>query len=82
MQIEINDDIIKEFEYIIKLKNEAGTPFLMNDVPALINHVLFSIAEGSRCPGSWERSIVQSLGLIADCDAHYQHRHCYGEIQL
>jgi|GEM_PF-1387437 len=74
MQIHIDDDIIREFEYILKLHRRSGQPLLAENVEGLINYTLQAIARGSKDPDSWEREIAQKLGLIADYDAHYSHR--------
>lgn len=38
---------------------------------------LASIADGSRRPGSWERSLLERMGLVTD-DEHYSYRPHYG----
>lgn len=53
----------------------------MGSVEALVDYVLGSIADGSRRPGSWERELLEMLGLVADCEEHHQYRARYGKAQ-
>ena len=78
MQIEINDDVAREFEYIVQLHQEHGAPAKMENIEMLINHILTHVANGSRRPGSWERGLLVHLGLVADCDEHHQYRSNFG----
>ncbi|MDD2723800.1 MAG: hypothetical protein PHH59_07230 [Methylovulum sp.] len=79
MQIHIDDDIIREFEYILKLHRRSGQPLLAENVEGLINYALLAIARGSKDPDSWEREIAQKLGLIVDHDSHYSPRGRFGK---
>ena len=81
MQIEIDDDLTREFEYIVQLHQAHGAPAKMENIEMLINYALTCIADGSRRPGSWERGLIQKMGLVADCDEHYEYRATYGELQ-
>ena len=78
MQITISPEVLKEFEYMVKLHREHGAINQCENVPDLVNYVLASIADGSRRPGSWERAMLDSMGLVADCDDHRQYRAEYG----
>ena len=78
MNIEINEHVQKEFEYIVELHQKYGASNKMNNVEDLINFVLASVADGSRRPGSWERDLLHPMGLIVDCDEHHQHHSEYG----
>jgi len=40
---------------------------------------LSSVADGSRRPGSWERQMLQMMGLVASSDEHSEYREGYGE---
>lgn len=79
MKIEINDIIIKELNYMVALHQQHGPNHHWKNVEQLVAVVLSSIADGSRRPGSWERSLLQSMGLVADCEEHHCYRTNYGE---
>jgi hypothetical protein len=38
-----------------------------------VGFILYSMADGSRRPGSWERQMLQSIGLVAECEEHQQY---------
>lgn len=79
MQVRLDPDTVKEFEYIVKLHAQHGAPNPMASVEELVSFVLSSIADGSRRPGSWEREFVERMGLIADTPLHEQYRATPGE---
>jgi len=79
MKIEMNDDVIREFQYMAKLATKHGSPANMNTAEEIIAYVFSSVADGSRRPGSWERQMLESMGLVANCDAHQEYRVQYGE---
>jgi hypothetical protein len=72
--IEIDAGVRKELEYLVELHARYGAPMPMPSVEALAQYVLASIADGSRRPGAWERQMLESLGLVADCAEHHQYR--------
>ncbi|WP_043682839.1 MULTISPECIES: hypothetical protein [Burkholderiales] len=78
MQITVNSSVLKELEYIVELHRTHSAPNPMDSVAVLIGFVLASVADGSRRPGSWERGMLEQMGLIADCDEHYTYRAQYG----
>lgn len=78
MQIEIPDHVAREFAYIVELHGRYGAPCTASSVDDLVRYILSSIADGSRRPGSWERSLLLALGLVAECDEHNQYRTEYG----
>lgn len=77
MQITLSSGVQAEFEYMLKLGRDGSIPF--RTVEDLAAYILTSIADGSRRPGSWERGLLERMGLVADCDAHYVYRATYGE---
>jgi hypothetical protein len=79
MKIKIDSGVLKEFEYMVELHKEYGAALEMDSVECLVNYVLMSIADGSRRPGSWERQMLCSMGLIAECQAHEVYRNQYGK---
>ena len=78
MQIEINDDVARELAYMVQLHQAHGAPAKMENIEMLINYALTCVADGSRRPGSWERELIQRMGLVADCDEHHQYRPNFG----
>lgn len=73
MQITIAPDVFQELEYIVRLHREHGAPNPMESVEQLVAFVLASVADGSRRPGSWERQLLEMMGLVAETDAHQVH---------
>lgn len=78
MQVTIDRDVLKEFQYIVDLHRKHGAANPFDSVDGLIAYVLASVADGSRRPGAWERSMLESMGLVAYCDEHEQYRAHYG----
>jgi len=78
MKIEIHPEALKEFEHMVSLHQQCGAPNPMGSVEDLIGFVLASVADGSRRPGSWERQMLEQMGLVADCSEHQDYRSQYG----
>ena len=78
MKIEINESVLAEFEYMVQLHQEYGAPNAMPDVKTLVGYILASVADGSRRPGSWERQMLNSMGLVAETEKHECYRGFYG----
>ena len=81
MKIEIEENILTEFEYMLELFKKYGSahdPHGDLTTEELISYILSSIAAGSRRPGSWERGMLDAMGLVADCEEHYVYRSQYG----
>lgn len=76
--VQISPQVLKELEYIVQLHAKHGAPTPVNSVNELVDFVLASVADGSRRPGSWERSILESMGLVADTGEHQVYRSHYG----
>jgi hypothetical protein len=72
--LEIDAGVRDELEYLVALHRRYGAPRPVTSVEALACYVLASIADGSRRPGAWERQILESLGLVADCLEHHRYR--------
>jgi hypothetical protein len=79
MSVAINPQVEKELTYMVKLHKQAGAPNPVGSVEDLVNQVLTFVADGSRRPGSWERGMLEQMGLIADCDEHLEYRQAYGD---
>jgi len=80
MKIEIDSEVLKELEYIIELhkKYNADAYEEKTDVTLLVNYILRGVADGHRRPGSWEREIVNKLGLTVECEETNEYRQSYG----
>jgi hypothetical protein len=78
MNVEINPEVLKEFQYLVHLHKRHGAPNAFDNVADLIAYVLAAVADGSRRPGAWERSMLESMGLVAECDEHQQYRAHHG----
>lgn len=72
--ITLNDAVAAELAYMVELHQKHGAPNPMESVDDLVAYVLASVADGSRRPGSWERQMLESMGLVADTDAHQDYR--------
>ncbi|MGZ6393928.1 MAG: hypothetical protein ACXWQA_07010 [Pseudobdellovibrionaceae bacterium] len=78
MQIEISGGLYSEFEYLHELLKKGSSSGLEFDTPQeLIAYALCSIANGSRRPVSWERGMLESMGLVASCPEHFEYRQAY-----
>lgn len=77
-QVSIHPRIYAELEYMVQLHQKYGAPCRVESVDDLVLCVLRAVADGSRRPGSWERGVVEALGLIADTAEHYVYRSNYG----
>ena len=78
LQVEISTDTYRELLRISELHHRYGAPNPQDTVADLVRYVLASVADGSRRPGSWERQMLEMMGLVADCDAHHEYREGYG----
>lgn len=78
ISVQIDAAVYSEFVYMCELAAEHGSGAGYTDPSQLIAYVLSSVADGSRRPGSWERQMLEMMGLVADCDAHYEYRSSYG----
>ena len=82
MQIEIDNEIYSELEYLITLLKKSDNAEAVETPTDLINYILSGFADGSRRPGSWERGMLESMGIVADCAEHQVYRQEYGEPKL
>ncbi|HDZ9263653.1 TPA: hypothetical protein RUZ02_003457 [Vibrio cholerae] len=81
MEITLNKHVQAELEYLVELHRAHGAPNQHDSVESLVAYVLAAVADGSRRPGSCERSMLDMMGLVADCDEHHQYRSTYGKIE-
>ena len=78
MRVTIDDAVLAELQHIVDLHRKHGAPNPFDDVESLVGFVLASVADGSRWPGAWERSMLEAMGLVADCPEHHRYRAGYG----
>lgn len=78
MQFTIDPEYLEEFEYIVQLHQKRGAPRTIESVQDLLIIVMREIAEGSRCPNTYKRSVLEAMGLVADGPEHQVHRDEYG----
>lgn len=78
MKIEVHPEVLKELEYIVQLHVAHGAPNPQDSVESLVNYILASVADGSRRPGAWERSMLEMMGLVANGEEHSHYRANYG----
>lgn len=73
------DGCTAEFIYMAELLNRCETTAAHHrHYHDIIYQVLYAVADGSRRPGSWERGMLESMGLAADCAEHQVYRIEYG----
>jgi hypothetical protein len=78
MRVTIDNGVLAELQHIVDLHREHGAPNPFDDVESLVGFVLASVADGSRRPGAWERTVLEAMGVVADCPEHHLHRADYG----
>ena len=80
LTITINPHIKKELEFLFKsLKEDENSHFEFESTEHLINYILSCVADGSRRPGAWERTMLQMMGLVPDNEIFNNYRKEYGE---
>lgn len=77
--LNLPEGVKAELDYLVKLHNEHGAPNRFNSIESLLEYVASAVADGSRRPGSWERTIVEQMGLIPDTAELLEYRTQYGE---
>lgn len=78
MQVTINPSVLKELQYIVELHRKHGAANPFEDVEGLVSYVLSAVTDGCRRHGAWERSMLESMGLVAHGNEHEQYRPHYG----
>lgn len=79
MQVTVDREVLKELQYLVALHRKHGAANPFNTVEELVAYVLACVADGSRRPGAWERSMLESMGLVAHCGEHERYRVRYGD---
>jgi hypothetical protein len=81
MKIEIDDNVAGELAYLVELHRQHGAPNPQQSIEELVAYVLSAVADGSRRPGSWERALLEMMGLVADTPEAADYRQQYGRPQ-
>lgn len=76
--VTVDADIYSEFERIVRLHKQHSAPNNHETPESLISYVLCAVADGSRRPGSWERQMLNMMGIVAECDEHEIYQSEYG----
>ena len=74
MRVVIDNGVLAELQHIVDLHRKHGAPNPFDDVESLVGFVLACVADGSRRPGAWERTVLEAMGLVADCPQHQLYR--------
>lgn len=82
VEIDIDDGVAAELQYLVELHHEHGAANAQHSVEELLAYVASAIADGSRRPGAWERTCLDMMGLVADCDDHHYYRPHYGRPEI
>lgn len=70
-------EIAAELEYLISV-TKAAPAGGFESTAELLRHVAISIADGSRRPGSWERPMLVSMGIVSGDESELRSRREYG----
>lgn len=70
--------IAAELEYLISV-TKAAPAGGFESVAELLRYVAISIADGSRRPGSWERPVLVSMGIVSGDEPELRSRREYGK---
>lgn len=81
IQLEITDNVYKELEYMVALKKKDDDDFgpTVENVEDIILELVNAATEGSMRPGSWERQIIQSTGLVSNQPEQKYYRREHGQ---
>lgn len=78
IEIEVSQGVAAELRYLLELLTDEQYGPALTSVEDLGRYVMTAIADGSRRPGSWERQMLSSLGLVSERDEHHVYRPGYG----
>ncbi|HIE53849.1 MAG TPA: hypothetical protein EYP90_01495 [Chromatiaceae bacterium] len=66
--LEIDDAIARELTHLVALHQAHGAPNPHTSIESLLAYAASALADGSRRPGSWERQLLEMMGLVPDTD--------------
>lgn len=78
VNFEIDEAVARELVYLVTLHQQHGAPNPQDSLESLLAYVASAIADGSRRPGSWERQLLEMMGLVPDTEEAHQYRSTYG----
>lgn len=79
--LQLDTDVKAELDYLVSLHVNHGAPNRFKSVERLLEYVASAVADGSRRPGAWERSLLEMMGLVPDSPVASVYRATYGEPQ-
>lgn len=71
---EIDDRVANELSYIVELHRAHGAPYRCDSTESIARIMLSLVAFGSKQPRSWERLVLDEIGLIAYGTEHQKER--------
>ena len=77
--LDIPVPVLAELSYLVSLHQKHGAANPQHSLDELILAVLNAVSDGSRRPGSWERQMLEMMGLVADTPVHRVYRELEGE---
>lgn len=77
--LDIPVPVLAELSYLVSLHQKHGATNPQHSLDELILAVLTAVSDGSRRPGSWERQMLEMMGLVADTPVHRVYRELEGE---
>lgn len=61
IEVELNEETAKIFEVFIKQMKQENNPFATETIEELISQFVYSLSDGIRRSGSWERELITML---------------------
>lgn len=61
IEVTIEADAVEQIDQLRRSYAVGGTPKNPVSLQAVLNHLVQSVADGVRRPGSWERDVVERL---------------------
>ena len=77
--IKLSEPVLSELEFLVETHRTHGAVTPCEDVAELISYVMGCIADGSRRPGSWERQLLEMMGIVGASPWLEHYRSQYGK---
>lgn len=78
IEVELPSGVASELRYLLDLMEDESWGVAYATIEELCSYVMTTIADGSRRPGSWERQVLESMGLVSERLEHHVYRSDYG----
>jgi len=78
LELEIDDGVAAELKYLVELHQRHGAANRQETVEDMLTYVASAVADGSRRPGAWERTVIEMMGLVPDAPEAGEYRARYG----